>query len=235
MRRYRCALEALIALALTAALPCAVFAEDPGDWAFRHRDKFIEEYLRIPADATSGSYFSVLIFGDYQCETRLSLWQAEGLTLAASIVAKSQNVQKQLASARAGDKSGEEESIFPRVSLAHQRSTSAEIPALSAIWDEISTLKLPVISKAGFMSPAVWYDVTTFGGSVQHFSFPRPAPGVPSVGYLETPQDHGYQELSSWTRKVLEALGGDAAAAATGGDCGLNRVEPGGRDHNTKP
>ncbi len=82
------------------------------------------------------------------------------------------------------------------------------------------------------MSPAVWYKVTV--GSEQNLEFPLPGPDSPNTGYIQPPTDSGYRELGEWVRKTLTALGGEAAAAANGGDCGIAALGPGDLEHGAR-
>lgn len=222
MRRNRSALNVTslaVALLLVGAAGGTRTSEDPGDWAYVHREAFMDRYFREASDLRSGARISTLISGDYQCETRLTLSNTEDAFQAEVLVAKGGNVQEQLAKLRSRFQTASEDEIFQRVALSRQRVAGAQDSILHKLWQELSLLRLPVLSKAGLMSPAVQYDVMTFIYSEQRFQFPLPVPNSPNTGYIDLPADSGYEELAAWTRRVLVAIGGEAADAASGGDC----------------
>ena len=208
-------------------------AEDPGDWAFRHRTAFMSHYFQASVDLQSGNRVSVLMFGDYQCETRLTIQEEEDEVRVEVLVARERTVQEQLAVLRARSLSGSTDKIFSQVVVDRLQATSTQTPILEELWQELLALRLPVVPSAGLMSPAVWYEVTASAMGEQTFEFPLPVPNSPGTSYIHSPTDSGYKELGEWVGKTLTALGGVAVTAATGGDCGIRRPQASSEDTNS--
>jgi hypothetical protein len=208
--------EFLLAFQMNAA-----FAEDPGDWAFRHRDAFMKEYFGTQDSSESRDRFSVLIFGDYQCETRLTVEITDTGIRVEATIASGRSVQEQLAALRYSSPNGSEREIFQRVELTRLERSSRQEPALDALWSELVSFRLPVLSESAAMLPAVWYEVNSTGNGEQYFSFSLPVPNAPSTGHISNANDDGYGRLGLWTHRVLATIGGEAADAAHGGGCGI--------------
>lgn len=223
MRQYSPSLKAFALATLLLLLESfsAISAEDPADWSFKNYDKFMANHFQASPEMRSGERISILIFGDYQCETRLVLARLDTAIRAEVVVAVGSSVRDQLSALRLQDPKATDEEVFSHVRIERQLVSSKQIPSLSDLWQRLRVLRLPVLPDSGFISPAVWYQVSAISGAEHHFEFAVPVAHAPNTGHLGNQSRLDYP-LAAWVRSVLTTLGGRAARAADGGDCAVN-------------